>query len=39
MSKKQQACLIVFEDKGIFKVFSRWEFEEGCAATLREQSS
>ena len=39
MFKKQQACLFVFKDKDIFKVFSRWELEEGCTAILREQSS
>ena len=37
--KKQQACLIVFEVEDIIKVFSRWEFEDGCEATLRKTSS
>jgi len=27
--KKQQVCLIIFDNKDIFKGFSKWDFEDG----------
>jgi len=33
---KQQACLIVCSREDSFKSFSKWDFEDGCEATLRK---